>query len=69
MSQPADSRMQFVKRFSEIGIGDIPIVGGKNASLGEMYRELTSHGIRVPTGFAVCSARGSASGTHGIPHG
>lgn len=42
-----------VKWFDEIGIDDVPIVGGKNASLGEMYRELTPHGIRVPEGFAV----------------
>lgn len=38
--------------FSQISINDIARVGGKNASLGEMYRELTSHGIRVPNGFA-----------------
>lgn len=39
--------------FSEIGIHDISIVGGKNASLGEMYRNLTRHGIKVPNGFAI----------------
>jgi len=43
----------FIKRFSEIGIGDIASVGGKNASLGEMVRELVPRGIRVPDGFAV----------------
>jgi pyruvate,water dikinase len=37
----------------EIGLGDIPLVGGKNASLGEMYRELSSKGVKVPNGFAV----------------
>jgi len=42
-----------VKRFSEVGIEDIPIVGGKNASLGEMFRELASAGIKVPNGFAL----------------
>jgi pyruvate,water dikinase len=41
-----------IRWFSEVGIADIPIVGGKNASLGEMYRELTARGIRVPNGFA-----------------
>jgi pyruvate,water dikinase len=41
-----------VRWFSEIGIADVPLVGGKNASLGEMYRELTAQGIRVPNGFA-----------------
>ncbi len=44
---------QFVKWFSEIGIEDVPEVGGKNASLGEMYQNLTSEGVRVPNGFAV----------------
>ncbi|HEX9680454.1 MAG TPA: phosphoenolpyruvate synthase [Anaerolineales bacterium] len=39
--------------FEEIGIRDIPLVGGKNASLGEMYRELAGAGVRVPNGFAV----------------
>ncbi|HET9029122.1 MAG TPA: phosphoenolpyruvate synthase [Candidatus Aquilonibacter sp.] len=45
--------MTFVRSFSEIGIDDVPMVGGKNASLGEMYRELTPLGIPVPNGFAV----------------
>ena len=44
--------MQLVKRFSELGIKDVPLVGGKNASLGEMYRELKGEGIEVPNGFA-----------------
>jgi pyruvate,water dikinase len=39
--------------FEEIGIEDIPLVGGKNASLGEMYRELAGKGVKVPNGFAV----------------
>ena len=39
--------------FAEIGIGDVPLVGGKNASLGEMYGKLASEGVRVPNGFAV----------------
>ncbi|MBG1267491.1 phosphoenolpyruvate synthase [Nostoc sp. WHI] len=38
--------------FDEVGIADIPIVGGKNASLGEMIQQLTPKGINVPTGFA-----------------
>ena len=42
--------------FQDLGIGDVPRVGGKNASLGEMYRELTSRGVRVPNGFAVSAA-------------
>lgn len=43
----------YVLDFDRIGIGDVPLVGGKNASLGEMLRELASEGIRVPPGFAV----------------
>ena len=43
---------RYVRFFEEIGIDDVPLVGGKNASLGEMYRELTPQGIRVPNGFA-----------------
>ncbi|WP_067731997.1 phosphoenolpyruvate synthase [Novosphingobium naphthalenivorans] len=42
--------------FEDIGIADVPIVGGKNASLGEMVRELGQQGVRVPTGFATTSA-------------
>src|SRR3989339_1112169 len=39
--------------FSEITNKDVPKVGGKNASLGEMYSKLTSHGVSIPNGFAV----------------
>ncbi|MDR2548866.1 MAG: phosphoenolpyruvate synthase [Desulfobulbus sp.] len=39
--------------FDEIGIEDVPRVGGKNASLGEMHQKLTSKGVAVPNGFAV----------------
>jgi pyruvate,water dikinase len=45
--------MKYIRWFSELGVGDVPLVGGKNASLGEMYRELASQGVRVPNGFAV----------------
>src|SRR4028118_1508426 len=38
--------------FDEVGIADIPLVGGKNASLGEMIQQLTAKGVRVPNGFA-----------------
>lgn len=40
-------------RFEEVGIKDVGLVGGKNASLGEMIQELGKKGIRVPTGFVV----------------
>ncbi|NEO32085.1 MAG: phosphoenolpyruvate synthase [Symploca sp. SIO3C6] len=43
----------FVLWFEEVGIADIALVGGKNASLGEMIQQLTPRGINVPTGFAV----------------
>ncbi len=42
----------YIKRFSETGIEDVASVGGKNASLGEMYNKLSGKGIRVPNGFA-----------------
>jgi pyruvate,water dikinase len=42
----------YIRRFSELGIDDVPLVGGKNASLGEMYQALTGKGVRVPNGFA-----------------
>ncbi|WP_457746625.1 phosphoenolpyruvate synthase [Sulfurimonas sp.] len=45
-----------IKWFSEIGIGDVAEVGGKNASLGEMYQNLTSEGVLVPNGFAITSS-------------
>ena len=43
----------FVLDFNEIGIKDVPVVGGKNAALGEMYSRLVPEGINVPGGFAV----------------
>ena len=39
--------------FQDIGTDDVPLVGGKNASLGEMYRELAVKGVKVPNGFAI----------------
>ncbi len=43
----------YIRWFNDLGIEDIPLVGGKNASLGEMYRELTPQGVKIPNGFAV----------------
>lgn len=43
----------YIRWFNELGIDDVPLVGGKNASLGEMYQELTPQGIQIPNGFAV----------------
>jgi len=39
--------------FRDVGISDVPVVGGKNSSLGEMYRELVARTIRIPNGFAI----------------
>src|SRR3990167_686698 len=46
-------RQDFIKWFSEVGIADVPIVGGKNAALGEMYSNLVPLGVNVPNGFAI----------------
>jgi pyruvate, water dikinase len=47
-----DRQQALVLPFTAVGIADIPLVGGKNASLGEMIQELTPQGVRVPGGFA-----------------
>ena len=43
----------FIKWFEDLRIQDVPSVGGKNASLGEMIRNLGKKGVNVPSGFAV----------------
>ncbi|MEP2774504.1 MAG: phosphoenolpyruvate synthase [Luteolibacter sp.] len=43
----------FIKWFADTTIADVPLVGGKNASLGEMVRELAGKGVKVPDGFAI----------------
>ena len=45
--------MDFIKWYSEVGIGDVSSVGGKNAALGEMYSNLVPLGVNVPDGFAL----------------
>jgi len=47
------SKKNFILWLDEISIKDVPLVGGKNASLGEMYRYLTPKGINIPKGFAI----------------
>lgn len=47
--------MRWVRFFHEVGLEDVPLVGGKNASLGEMIRELSPLGVKVPGGFATTS--------------
>ncbi|PAY07889.1 phosphoenolpyruvate synthase [Bradyrhizobium sp. UFLA03-84] len=46
----------YIRWFGEIGLNDVPSVGGKTASLGELYSVLTSQGVRVPNGFAITAA-------------
>ena len=43
----------FIRWFGDLGLADVPAVGGKNASLGELYRHLAASGVRVPNGFAI----------------
>ncbi|NJM73146.1 MAG: phosphoenolpyruvate synthase [Scytonema sp. RU_4_4] len=50
--QSSSKERSLILWFDEVGITDIPIVGGKNASLGEMIQQLTPKGINVPIGFA-----------------
>jgi len=47
--------MKYILWFKEIYSKDVPLVGGKNASLGEMYSQLTKKGINIPNGFALTS--------------
>jgi len=42
-----------IRWFAELGLDDIPLVGGKNASPGELYRALSATGVHVPPGFAI----------------
>jgi pyruvate,water dikinase len=51
-STPLPSRQPLLLWFDQCGIQDIALVGGKNASLGEMIRHLAPSGIRIPNGFA-----------------
>ena len=44
---------KFILWFNEVGIEDVPLVGGKNASLGEMYRNLSKKRVNIPNGFAI----------------
>ncbi len=46
-------QLRFIRKFEDICIDDVPLVGGKNASLGEMCRELGPQGINLADGFAV----------------
>jgi len=64
----------YVRWFGNLNLDDVPLVGGKNASLGELYRELTPLGVNMPNGFAVTAkafrdaltAAGSWDALHGL---
>src|SRR5512134_2800765 len=45
--------MRFVRFFETLTLDDVPLVGGKNASFGELIQALTPAGVRVPAGFAL----------------
>ncbi|MCM2279050.1 MAG: phosphoenolpyruvate synthase [Oligoflexia bacterium] len=47
------TQRRFIRRFDELTLEDVGLVGGKNASLGELYRELSKAGVQVPDGFAI----------------
>jgi pyruvate,water dikinase len=53
---PSSQARSLILWFDQVGIADIPLVGGKNASLGEMIQQLTSQGVNVPNGFATTAA-------------
>src|SRR5688572_12812640 len=53
MEYPVADTTTFIRWFQDLGQHDVPSVGGKNASLGELYRELGAAGVRVPNGFAI----------------
>ena len=48
-----EKKHDFIKWYGEVGIADVPSVGGKNAALGEMYSNLVPLGVNVPDGFAL----------------
>ncbi|MBW3018612.1 phosphoenolpyruvate synthase [Candidatus Woesearchaeota archaeon] len=48
-----DKSKSFILWFNETDISDVPLVGGKNASLGEMYQNLVKKGVRIPNGFSI----------------
>jgi len=51
--QSRENKNLWVFWFKELTIKDVPLVGGKNAALGEMYQELTPLGVKIPNGYAV----------------
>ena len=61
MAENANSQSSsYIRWFKDISLSDVPLVGGKNASLGEMVRELVPQGVKVPNGFAITALAYSA---------
>ena len=48
--------MNYIRYFNQIGLNDVPSVGGKTASIGQMLNQLSKKGVRVPDGFAICAS-------------
>jgi len=46
-------KFKYIRFFKDLGVNDVALVGGKTASLGEMYRELIPQGVKVPNGFGI----------------
>lgn len=63
---------RYIRWFDDLSLADVPAVGGRNASLGELRREVGALGIRVPAGFAVTAAayrrarRGAGAPSRGV---
>ncbi len=53
MTRHRDNAPDYIRWFRDLSMADLPLVGGKNASLGEMVQQLTPLGVRIPEGFAI----------------
>ena len=58
---------RYIRWLIDIRNEDVGLVGGKNASLGEMYSELTQKGVKIPDGFAVTAEGTGTPSTRGDP--
>ncbi|NJM86149.1 MAG: phosphoenolpyruvate synthase [Hydrococcus sp. RU_2_2] len=52
-ASPTSNHQPWIVWFDKIQLNDVPLVGGKNASLGEMIQNLSAQGVKVPNGFAI----------------
>lgn len=53
MARTTTEPVSYIRWFEDLSLDDVPLVGGKNASLGEMYRILSARGVNIPNGFAI----------------